>query len=490
MKRKMSKSQENLKDVTFICERVIWYLKQKPEELIEYFKEHRLDALYSISDPNRGMIICGLEASKRFTDIAERFLSTQEEKKRKANLSKVIGNLKEEFSRRFIQRGEEISQRNIDRMIASAYKLTSKKFESIRHFIPCTIFLTKSIKSFEVGPVQFLHESKFFDSYKKEIQALREEIKVDHQARCRSAVSEGFPEDRIATEKQSEQLANRLVDGLLDFNTQYEWFAVVDIGECDSTVLYNKAVFTTKTALNILKLLLGGQYTDRLRTAQDYGLPHKRAKLTRGADGKLDISLSSIPGGNVLGDDWFEFLSTKAEYFFKLASRALAFSVEFSEIPPLCTRFIDSLSWYGDAISEKSPAAKIVKYVSSIERMTGTGIESDENVNERGVTEIVTNRSSILYSNATGKSLDDCFREVNHIYECRSNLLHGSISPFDDSVVSDSYKAEEISRLILLTGLDFFNSLGLDNPTMNQRQLRGHYNDLEKMHLQRKRNNP
>ncbi|MFQ5713058.1 MAG: hypothetical protein ACE5GU_03400 [Candidatus Scalinduaceae bacterium] len=288
----MSKSQENLKDVNFICERVNWYLKQKPRELIEYFKEHRFDSLYSILHPESGMLICGLEASRRFTSIAERFLSTQVEKKRKTNLSRFVGNLKEEFSMRFVGQGQELSQKNIDRMISSAYKRTEKQYEKIRHYIPFEIILTKHINSFEVGPVQFIHKSRFFEYHKSEINDLRNGIRKEHQDRCKSAVKEGFPVNSVATEEQSQQLANHLVDGLLESFGQYEWFAVLDIAECDSQVSYDRALFTTKTALNIIKLLLGGQYTDRLRTAQDHGHSTKGAELTRSNDGKLHISLS------------------------------------------------------------------------------------------------------------------------------------------------------------------------------------------------------
>lgn len=482
----MSKSQENLNDVNFICERVNWYRKQKSQDLIEYFKEHRFDALYSIPHPESGMLICGLEASRRFTSIAERFLSTQAEKKRKTDLSKFVYNLKDEFSRRFVGQEQELSQRNIDRMISTAYKQTEKLYEKLRHYIPCEIILAKNINNFEVGPVKFIHKSKFFESHKNEINDLRNGISKDHQDRCKSAVTEGFPENRVATEEQSQQLANHLVDGLLESFGQYEWFAVLDIAECNSQVSYDRALFTTKTALNIIKLILGGQYTDRLRTAQDYGHSTKGAELTRSNDGKLHISLSSTPSGNVAGDNWLDFLTTRAGYFFNLASQALHLSVGFDNLSPLCTRFIDSLSWYGDAISEKSTASKIVKFVASIERMTGTGIEKDENEEERGVTDIVTKRSSILYSIATGESLDKSLEKVSYIYDCRSNLLHGSISPFEDSVLENSYKAEQISKYILLTGLDYFNTLGLDNHTIHQKQLRKHYNKLEKKYFNTK----
>lgn len=478
----MNKKEQNFEDLRFICERVVWYLKQKPEDLLEYFKYHRMDALYSIPDKKRGMIICGRDASEKFYNIAKRHLSSQKEERNKTNLDEYVKKLKEEFSRRFLQKGEELTEKNMDRMISAAYKRISREFEPLIHYIPCAIFFSRTIKSFEIGPVSFLHKSKFDSTYGDEIDQLRILLKDQHQEHCASAILDGFPANRIATDEQSEQLANHLVDGLLSSFESYEWIAVLKISKCNKKVSYNRAISATKMALNILKLLLGSEFTYRIRTGKDHGELLKAAKLTRNENQKLEISLASTPGGNVVGDEWLKILNTNTAYHFGLATKVLELSIGFSDPPPLCTRFIDALSWYGDAVSEQSHAAKIIKFVSSIERITGTGIEKDDAGKERGVTEIVTNRSSILYSIATDEPLADSFMKVSNIYECRSNLVHGSLSPFDESCVSYAHKASEISRMVLLAGLDFFSSLGIELGAMNQKQLKKKYKELEVMH--------
>lgn len=480
----MNKRQQNYDDLRFICERVAWYLKQKPKDLMQYFQHHRMDALYSIPDKRRGMIICGRDASERFYNIAERHLSSQKEEKNKTNLDEFVKKLKEEFSRRFLKIGQEITEKNMDRMISTAYRSISRKFEPLIHYIPCAIFLSRTIKSFEIGPVSFLHKTKFESTYGDEIDQLRIQIKEQHQDHCASAIADGFPANRIATEEQSQKLADYLVDGLHSSFGNYEWIAVVTISKCNKKVSCRKAILATQTALNILKLLLGGEFTYRIRTGNDHGEFSKSARLTRKENGKLEISLTSTPSGNVVGDEWLEILNTNAAYHFGLATKVLELSLGFSEPPPLCTRFLDALSWYGDAVSEQSHAAKIVKFVSSIERITGTGIEKDDVGRERGVTEIVANRSSILHSIATGERLVDSITKVSNIYECRSNLVHGSLSPLDESCVSYAHKAGEISRMILLAGLDYFSSIGIGDMSMNQKQLKKKYKNLEAMYKQ------
>jgi len=199
--------------------------------------------------------------------------------------------------------------------------------------------------------------------------------------------------------------------------------------------------------------------------------------LTRDASGKLDISLSYTPNDNVVGHNWLEMLKQDGRLF-DGACRALDLCAGFGEAPPLCLRFVESLSWYGDAVSESSPAAKIVKFVTAIEGMTGTGMEE-----ERGVTKIVTQRAAILHSIFVAGGFEDSLHIINEIYECRSNLVHGSVSPFDDSIAQCVAKAEEATRFVLLSGVDYFVHLGLEDVSLKTRELARRYLELEKMHL-------
>lgn len=479
----MNKRQQNFADLNFICERVVWYLKQKPEDLMQYFKTHKMDALYSIPDKKRGMVICGRDASGKFYDIAKRHLSSKNEEKNKTNLDEFVSKLKEEFSRRFIQDGEDITEVNMDRMISTAYRSLSREFKSLIHYIPCSIFSSDSVKKFNIGPVNFLYKTEFESNYGDEIKTLRIQIKEQHREQCASAIANGFPVERVATEDLSQQLADHLVEGLLSSFGNYEWIAVVEIPKCNEKVSYSRAISATKIALNTLKLLLGSEFTYRIRTGLDHGESPTSARLTRKEDGKLDISLSRSASGNVIGDKWIDILHNQASYYFGLATKALELSIGFSDPPPLCTRFIDALSWYGDAVSEQSYAAKIVKFVTSIERITGTGIEKYDDGRVRTVTEIVVNRSSILHSIATNETLSESKCKVSDIYECRSNLVHGSLSPFDESCVAYAHKAGDISRMVLLAGLDYFSWLGLDNLSISQKQLKSNYKTLEAKYL-------
>ncbi len=471
----MNNKQQNLEDIRFIYEKVTWYLNQKPEDLILHFQNHDMDIFNDIKNQQGKIFICGHKSIEKFYNIAKRKLASEPDKNNKTNLNEFVEKLKTEFLTKFIENTEDITQQNIDRMISAAYKSTSREFEQLTHYIPCTIFFSTSIESFAIGSIEFFHKRKFELLYGDEINKLRAEIKEEHRKICESAISNGFPADNIATEEQSQHLADELVDGLKSWFGNYDSVAVVTIPKCNKKVSYDKAVWAIRTALNILKLLFGSYYTDEIRTGNDGGVFLESARLTRKENGKFDISLLGASNGNVAGDKWLDCLkSDNWAYYFILASNTLDLSLSFDNSYPLCSRFIDALSWYGDAVSEQSYAAKIVKYVTAIERLVGTGEEKG-----RGVTEIVTTRASIIYSIATEESFDISKEKVSKIYTCRSDLVHGSKSPFDDSCIDFAYKAEEISRMVLLIGLDYFSLWGIDSMDITQRNLREKYNELE-----------
>jgi hypothetical protein len=160
--------------------------------------------------------------------------------------------------------------------------------------------------------------------------------------------------------------------------------------------------------------------------------------------------------------------------FFEMAVRAVHLDKPFDRVPPLVARFRDALTWYGDAVSDSGSAARVTKFVTAIERTVGT---EDHDGYGSKVTDVVTKRAAILYSDS-GKSLAECEAEMDELYECRSNLVHGTISPLDQSVSDEAHRADEISRLIILSALDFFTALGIDRSDMTAKVLRREYEAL------------
>lgn len=475
----MTKSAD-FQDFEAILERVIVALKRTPDEWREHINKHRLDAFHTIPDPRNGYtLMVGAEVTERFRAIARRHLNSQPNKKARTDLESFVKNLAAKFSEFFLQpeQSRPLDEANVARWIASAYKATVKEHEEGTHYIPCALIFSQTVKQFVVGPVTFYHTSEFFRLFGEEIEGLRLDIAARHRQNVEGWIAKGYPSENAATPEQSLQFGNHLTDGLLKFYKQFNWFAVVKVPASDAEVSYSRALFATRGALNIIKLLLGAGYTDRLRTADDPGSFGSAATLFRDSSGKLNVSLSSKPIDNTVGDNWLEYISGP---YFDLAARSLALCSAFEAAPPLCARFMDSLHWFGEAVTERARAARIVKFVTAIERICGTGIEKDPaSGNERGVTDIVTTRAAILHSVFAQIPFEESRKKITQIYDCRSNLVHGSVSPFDEKVAAQVRDTYEVTRTILFAALNYYDRLGLETPTFNEKGLKAAFQRLE-----------
>jgi hypothetical protein len=472
----------NLADVEFICERLLWSLRSPPKELMDHIRRDPMEAFHTIPRPDGGFIIIGRQATERFTSLTTRYLASRPDKKARVDPTAFQDALRNEFSLRFIKEEKPVDQSNTDLMLNAAYEAAARKFDAFRHFIPCTLFYTADAVTFDLGPVTFVSAKEFFSQHTVAFEKLRGEIAERDQERVCAAIVKGFDPAHARTAADSAAWGNHLVNGLLESFQEYSWFASVAVPACDPKVSYERALFLVKGALNIIKLLLGARYTHRLRTAEDQGLAGKTAKLHLASNGDWSIELSGNPKDNTVGDNWLDYLRNETGHHLPLAARALELSASLDQPPPLCTRYIDALYWFGDAIAERSPAARIVKFVSAIERVTGTGEEKTGPGRKRGVTEIVTVRAAILHSIACQFPFAESKREISAIYTHRSNLVHGSISPFDEQLRSQVVRTHEATRMLLLVALDFFVQIGLEKTDMSDKRLEQCFVALEEKH--------
>jgi hypothetical protein len=477
----MGKAEDNLRDVQKIYDEIEFYKSKTPKDFAEGITLDKDAIRYTVYDFSGRIFICGFEASMKFYNLANRHLDSYPENKQKFDFNDFVKNLHGVFLEFFVHEGREITSQSVNKLLVSTDKRSRRKLQNLTHYIPCNIFHSSTIPEFQIGPIKFLHETRFDELYLNEIEELRTTIAQDHQVRCQELISRtSYVFSNVASPEQSKDLANRLVDGLLSAWNSYEWIAVIKIDGYMPTVSYEKAVLSTKTALNILKLILGGYYTNRIRLGSDDMEPLKGATLSRKEGERLDISLSSTARSKPIGDQWLEILQTVYADYLEISVKAIDTIISFEKTPPLCERFLDALSWYGDAVTESSEAAKIVKFVSAIERMAGTGkTATDDNAQQkRTVTDIIISRASILYSNASDETISDSIQKVTRVYAQRSDLVHGSISPLE-VCANDAAEAENIARFVLLSGLDFFHILGFSDESMNKRKLKEDYENLE-----------
>jgi hypothetical protein len=163
-------------------------------------------------------------------------------------------------------------------------------------------------------------------------------------------------------------------------------------------------------------------------------------------------------------------------HYLGFAGTTLEVTTDPDLMGPLCYRFLDALSWFGQAVRETSDAARFVKFITAIERIVIT--------NEDDRTETVKKRAAALcWEPDSERKLYQLSERIGELYALRSKLVHGDISPFDERIGVELYGCEAVARRVLLRGLSFFQTIGLTVGNISQKGLRRHYkNYLQDVH--------
>jgi hypothetical protein len=475
----MSTVQSDIDDADEILTQITRFLVPM-EQLMPLLRQNGKEALYTMPHP-RGFhpLICGSEAYRRFGALARRYLSNNPEKAARVSVDAYAEALRGEFSTRYLGDFETIDQLSVSKMLESAYQRTESKFEDAIYYMPCSIVAQADPSEFQLGPIRFLHKSRFMELYGQEIELTRENISQAHQKRVQEAVEKGHDPARVATPLQSRDHADFLVNGLLEFLDLHHWIAAVPVKNRESLKSKSIANLVLEEGLNILKLLVGADSGSEIRSPYQAGRPFNTAELARKSDGNLHVSMTHNYEGSLLGPKWFSRLARPDDYFLRTTGRTLVALTDSGIRRPLCERFLDAVTWYGEAVSESSPASRIVRFVSALERLTMTK-KTDR------ITGIVTTRSAIFCEGFQGQGRDHWLSELKKLYNCRSGLVHGSISPYDESLTAVSSLAGGLVRWVILSMLRFFDKLGLENPTSSPAELEAEYLKLETLYPMRR----
>jgi len=147
----------------------------------------------------------------------------------------------------------------------------------------------------------------------------------------------------------------------------------------------------------------------------------------------------------------------------------------------LTERFLDALSWYGQAVSDTLHSTKIVKYVAAWERLVITRKEKD-------LTSTVCRRISMLAYDGCRETYEQTLKKAKDVYEWRSNLMHGTISPFAANIEEIVPIAERLTQSSLFQAVDLFVYLSQKNNKVNAKELEKEYQQREQQYIQIKDN--
>lgn len=389
-----------------------------------------------------GMII-GRAAGERIERLA-REAGEQASLSRRVTAERMRRALGRELVRRFIKDGRPVEGREVDRALSSAAKAVRRDTQDIRHLIPCHLMRAKDPEEIIIGPVRFLNR-----------KATRRRLLELLQIR-RAKGSDSPDESKLDNEMLAEAVA---------YYRNFGWVAEVEIKGCDEQVSERLAERAVTSALDCLHLILGAQWTDRMQVGGPALRFDRRAAIRVNHTNEIYYSLSSSGFGQVnFSDGWSDRLSNSDhQLLFELFGAALEVAVDPDLDRPLSRRVLDAAQWFGEAARDPSESTRVVKYVTALERMLMTEERDD-------IASTISNRLAAFCAEDL-KDFDTWVTRTRDVYDLRSRLVHGSISPGSQDVRRGVALSARVSEAGIINSLAAIGLPGLREARVSRTRL-------------------
>lgn len=380
----------------------------------------------------------------RLDALARRYLSSAREGRGRIDPSVYAGIISSELAGRFVHQHREPNQMQTARLLAAALRRASTDIEDRTHFVPCRLFDGAGPVGLTVGPVVFKPTTIFRKGHAEAVAA-------------------------------DAELA-----ALLEHDyAPWEWTAEVTVRGCDRIVSRERALSAVDGALDMLRLCAAPDGARNLARSGAPDLPRAvPAGLWADAQGRLHSSRPEAgpgPDGNAI----LRQLHTNEDRdWLDRAGGTLSPLTDPSLDWPLSVRFREAASWFGKGVSETSDAARILDFVTAIERAVVTGDHPE-------IWRAVTRRAAVLAAAAEGGDPGDWLQRAGDIYDIRSQIVHGALSPFAPEAAAMAPRVAALARATLHGALDFFAKLGLTRGRFSAARLEAEYRRLEARRLGR-----
>jgi hypothetical protein len=400
-------SRKDFIDYEFFVHELVRIAQMGIPQLREFAEKSRHDLLPTIRNPiTNSLMLTSREMRTRIRQAAIRGLETFGDEAKKFDLGDLIGELQREVFRRYTEDPPTITDENAHQIFLSAAQNQLNRFEEITHYIPCSIASHEQPTRFEIGPVQFRLSKIFWPEIQKSVRELK-----------------------FVTEMRLEMLR--------EFFNSHKWVAIVRVPPASLSVSTLRARQTISASLNLFKLFVGGRTVARVRHAYEPGFVRETSVLWSGE--KDGFHLSTIFGGidaHVDGN-WIEDVRNFPQWKFG-ATTIQRKLTEWSPLPEAEERFMDALTWHGEAISDARPEARIIKFWTAIERIVS--FQKKDNVTLRAAVMSITPK----------QDLESYVRRCQTLYSFRSEVVHGNAPRQGTKMESMAHEIEDISQNVLI----------------------------------------
>jgi hypothetical protein len=446
----LSGAEDKLKeDIDFVFSECMRFSRMPRSELRNLGREHMFCVLPHPS--GTGSMICGRDAQNRLIDISNEVIRLNRLDGR-VTASSVRHHLGEALVRRFMNERREINEQQIDKLVSSLGRAALRGCTAKTHFVPCHLLQVEDPAELRLGPVTFRTRTNF-------------------RNRILQKVYEYSPT------KNLEFGRKRLADAL-HYYRGFKWVAEVTVPTADSESSKRLALATVQAAVNCLTVIFGANSTGDMvvggTRAYDARMGHLWLSPEDAINAEISVSYGG-PGQMEFPRGWWERLPVGARPALNLCGIVLESAANPTLDRPVSRRVLDAIQWFGEGVRETTGGAKVVKYVTALERMLMTR-EHDN------IADVVANRAAAFCSVSDLKlPLEKWKADALRLYDLRSRLVHGDMSPQCKDVAVGVRLGERIVRLAILGVLNHIEEAGLKAGTISNARLSRWFDEIVRL---------
>lgn len=373
-----------------------------------------------------GSMLTSKQASAMVDELTTRALVKKNLKTRVCygDIRKEIG---EGLVARFISEKRPIDQRQADRLLSWAAKRAEGRCGEFTFFYPVRFTPTKEPGEIDLGPVKL----KWLRKFDPELFAL----------------AKGY----MRTEEGDEpkKWTRTQVRRALEYYKSYKWFAEVKVRGCDEKRGEEVSLDVATASLDCLHFLIGRRATYRAEIGRFKVANDDRALAWIRPDKSLIVQ-TSYGSLDAMGfaDGWSNDLErSDVQESLSLIRTVLEAKSDLRLERPLANRFLDAARWFGEGVRDAQSFSKIVKFITAIERLVVAGASNE-------IAETVSTRVADLTIASDNRADWEAKKSrVKRAYAARSELVHGSVSPFSESILKSVSECGDLAEETLYTML-------------------------------------
>jgi len=350
---------------------------------------------------------------------------------------------------------EPVSPDAADKLLRDAGRAVAKKCTTRTHFFPVHITTDQRPARLDLGVIQ-IHSKALLNERLCEVEPMLKK-------------SNGSEADRDADAKHLALI--------FDYYRSFNWVAEVTIDKCDRQTSRKLGAASVRTAMELLRLIVGRRHAYKFNAAAVQPENSNNYHFAFDADGN---TFREWKGSSVtelsFNDEMADVLCEPDEAFFMEKARAILPGAVMPNCDwPLTLRFFDALHWYGESIADKQTAASFVKYMLCIERLLMTDERSD-------ITNTLVERAASLGMPPhlrSAESRENLREKTRRIYDLRSKIVHGAISPNDPKIAAGIADCGDLAEHLLKMYMVAFTSSEFTDPTYRPTRLAKWFDNLD-----------